>query len=922
MTQPLAPFTLKTGTRTINAISGRLSLRAPQRRSLEILGRVTDILDMTGELNPQEALELVRSEFPTVEDFERTFPSLCFALATGVGKTRLMGAFVTYLYAEKGIKHFFVVAPNLTVYDKLIADFTPNTPKYVFQGIAEFVTTPPDLITGDTYQQYRVQPPLGLYSPVEINIFNISKINSEVRGGNAPLIKRFREIIGTSYFDYLAGLKDLVLLMDESHHYRASAGVRAINELKPVLGLELTATPQVERGGKAILFKNVVYSYPLSSALKDGFVKEPTVITRENFNPENYKGDGQLERLKLEDAVRLHEDTKVELDLYARQNDTLPVKPFILVIAQHTEHAGMLLETIQSDNFFEGRYKNRVITVHSSLTGEEREDNVQRLMQVENPKEPTEIVIHVNMLKEGWDVTNLYTIVPLRAANSKTLIEQSIGRGLRLPFGRRTGVKPVDRLNIIAHDKFSEIIAEANKPESILRTGLVIGRDIHVEARTAITVTSGLDEAFAEPPTDEVLKDEAVPGVVETTPPSKATLPPQPRIFETGLERQMARRVRAAISEQYSHLPTSQALLQPEVQAGLREIAQRAAVVQRLEDAGEGAAEQEVQRPDPDRIVATVTSMFMERTIDIPLIRFTPIGRVTGKYECFDLDLDFALQPVSQDILIHYLRTHERERLRGVYAIWEARPENYLVNHLRLYDDVSYDTHAEVLYDLAGQVVAHARGYLANEDAVDNVLHYHGRRLAELVHTQMQANYCEESTAYEVKVVQGFSQLRANSYDAPEGCAPVDFQQTVSDPQRIRRMIFSGFGKCLYPLQKFDSNTELEFARLLERDEDTLKWFKPARTQLSIHYERGHYYEPDFVVETRTHKYLCEPKRRDQVDDETVQKKARAAATWCRHASEHAQANGAKPWAYLLIPHDAFNAATTLQTLADTYTVT
>jgi type III restriction enzyme len=82
---------------------------------------------------------------------------------------------------------------------------------------------------------------------------------------------------------------------------------------------------------------------------------------------------------------------------------------------------------------------------------------------VESVDEPTEIVIHVNMLKEGWDVTNLYTIVPLRAANARTLIEQSIGRGLRLPYGKRTGVAAVDRLNIVAHDKFQEIIDEANR---------------------------------------------------------------------------------------------------------------------------------------------------------------------------------------------------------------------------------------------------------------------------------------------------------------------------------------------------------------------------------------------------------------------------------------------------------------------------
>lgn len=109
---------------------------------------------------------------------------------------------------------------------------------------------------------------------MHINIFNISKINSEVRGGKVPRIKRLSEYIGQSYFEYLAGLEDLVLLMDESHRYRASAGVRAINELKPVLGLELTATPFVESSKGPVRFKNVVYDYPLAQAMADGFVKE------------------------------------------------------------------------------------------------------------------------------------------------------------------------------------------------------------------------------------------------------------------------------------------------------------------------------------------------------------------------------------------------------------------------------------------------------------------------------------------------------------------------------------------------------------------------------------------------------------------------------------------------------------------------
>src|SRR5437667_8322797 len=133
----------------VNAVANRLSLRAPQRDSLEILARVAELLALDRvvsgslQLDIDNALKTIQSEFKTVTDFERDFPSLCFALATGVGKTRLMGAFIAYLRIAHGINNFFVLAPNLTIYNKLIADFTPNMPKYVFKGISEFAVAPP-----------------------------------------------------------------------------------------------------------------------------------------------------------------------------------------------------------------------------------------------------------------------------------------------------------------------------------------------------------------------------------------------------------------------------------------------------------------------------------------------------------------------------------------------------------------------------------------------------------------------------------------------------------------------------------------------------------------------------------------------------------------------------------------------------------
>src|SRR5712691_976148 len=139
--------------RHVNLISGRLSLRPPQRRSLGILDRVAEIAPPRKGADLNAALAAIRSEFPTVTDFEREFPSLCFALATGVGKTRLMGAFITYLHLAYGLNNFFVLAPNLTIYNKLITDFTPNTPKYVFKGIAEFAVSPPVITTGENYER-------------------------------------------------------------------------------------------------------------------------------------------------------------------------------------------------------------------------------------------------------------------------------------------------------------------------------------------------------------------------------------------------------------------------------------------------------------------------------------------------------------------------------------------------------------------------------------------------------------------------------------------------------------------------------------------------------------------------------------------------------------------------------------------------
>ena len=889
----------------VNAIAGRLSLRAPQRRSLEILDRITEIIPPRKSANLQAAIETIKSEYPTVTDFEREFPSLCFALATGVGKTRLMGAFISYLHLAHRINHFFVLAPNLTIYNKLKTDFTPNTPKYVFKGIAEFATEPPLMITGENYEfgagvRRGVLP--GMDLGVHVNIFNISKINAEVRGGKSPRIKRLSEYIGESYFEYLAGLDDLVLLMDESHRYRASAGIRAINELKPVMGLELTATPFVETSRGSVAFKNVIYDYPLAKAMQDGFVKEPAVVTQKNFDPKQFTAD-QIERIKLEDGVRIHENTKVELETFARQTDQPIVKPFMLIIARDTTHAGQLMELIKSEKFFEGRYRAKIIQVDSSKTGAEEDEMIERLLKVESRDEPTEIVIHVNMLKEGWDVTNLYTIVPLRAANARILIEQSIGRGLRLPFGRRTGVSAVDRLSIVAHDRFQEIVDEANRPDSGIRLQQVI-LDPSTDFRGSRTVVAkpNLDDQIAG------VSAQPIPGA----PPAS----PEPPAFANDAERQVAQ-VTIDVIKRHENLAGSKMLLTPEVQKKIA--AEVAATVAPVQQDLPGVT----KPPDIAAVVAKTADLVVKQTIDIPRILVVPKGQVTTGFHPFKLDCSgIHYQPVERDLLIQHLRTHVQETLSFSGNVQqELRQEDYIVRGLVDFDDISYDEQADLLYDLAGQMVAHLRSYLAKEDA-RNVLIYHQKQLAAFIHVQMQAHQWEKAADYDVVVTKGFTGLKSSAFTVREDSAVWDFRQTVTEKSRIPQMVFAGFRRCLYNFQKFQSDPERKLAIILDRE--SLKWFRPANGQFQIFYkyENEHReYIPDFVAETENCIYMLEPKAKNEMENAEVLAKRDAAVKWCDLASRHTSKNNGKPWKYLLIPHDTIAENITLVGLASRYEV-
>ena len=434
-------------------LTKELSLRKPQELSLVKLDSI-----LSGVKLGKDKLEDIEARLVGNVKFDTEFPSFTFALATGVGKTRLMAGMIAYLYYTKELKDFFILTPGETIYTKTIDNFTQSSKKYVLDGLTDFPMF--NLITGEnyTYANFGNQ----LFDAVNIYVFNIQKIFNE-RTDVEFRFHRYQETLGSSFAELLQQ-KDLVILMDESHRYRGVKSIRAINHLKPELGLEFTATP---------ISDNVVYSYTLGDAINDskkalaslhngngakgGYIKIPYVIARSDDY--TYKGD--LELVKLEDGIRRHREKKALIEEYCKNNKLPFVLPITLLTTKNIQHAKDVKAIIESDSFFDGYYKDKTLLV----TSESEIDSIHQLLRLEEPVpvNKNEIVVHVDKLKEGWDVKNVYTIIPFRASISKTLIEQTIGRGLRLPFGVLTGVEELDSLDIISHDNFARVVAVAHE---------------------------------------------------------------------------------------------------------------------------------------------------------------------------------------------------------------------------------------------------------------------------------------------------------------------------------------------------------------------------------------------------------------------------------------------------------------------------
>ena len=928
-------------------LTNAMSLRTPQQKSLvlfadylesavgeKVLARMKR--ENRGGLSDVEVAtkDYARTipEIKQFQAFERTFPAYTFALATGVGKTRLMGAFVAYLHLVYGIQNFMLVAPGNTIYRKLVDDFSrPNNPKYVFRGIGEININTTRIVTKDNYEQNQATASL-FGNQIQINIFNVQQFaqkDIEQEKG----ITKFSETLGETYFDYLSSLNDLVVLLDESHHYHAEAAFGSLDRIDPLMGLEFTATPYIatattKKKTEPTLKKNIFYTYNLGDAIRDAYVKDPWVGTEADVDFSQWNEDSiDTDARKLQLAAYFHERAKVALKEYALESNKQEVKPVMLVVAKDTTHAGALRALIDSDDFRGGACKGKVIEVHTKTKGEEADETIEKLISLEHPDNIVEIVIHVNMLKEGWDVANIYTIAPIRSSASEILTEQTIGRGLRLPYGERTGNKNVDRVMIVAHDNYAKVVEGARKSTLIQPTNI---ETVSTEDTKVIKEVVEVQSAF-------------IAGIQEQI----KNKPEMMKHFEA----EATKRVSSLITEDTPEdvkLATITAKKNELIENFSKQEATRLSFVdyhqhrkdekREMEPLGEGTLWGSLSDPVKKELeeVRRASEQLMEkRNIPIPRLMLTPhYGELIIKD--FNLDIKrLSRYATEASILEERLQGSEEKDLFGniqqgaketeltrVSSLGEGRkqsPQNTIIAALTDCPLVDYDSdQKELLLKLSKQAVAHYKTFVSDERTVKMMVENNFRQIAEEIYAQILEHKKYVSDGYlESGIREPKATLEGYRLQEIAGEQRVTLESQVDRFSRDK--IYTGFKKACHLAYRFDSSDESRFAYLIDKDENVQDWLRPAPNQFEGLFWRDqagdsqHRYEPDFVIEFENEIIMVEVKPSKEINDPDVQEKKKTAEKYCELVTQNIGDYGiVKPWRYVIIPTEKITLSATV----------
>lgn len=358
--------------------------------------------------------------------------------ATGVGKTYILAAAIEYLAAQ-GTRNFAVITPGRTILEKTVANFSRGHAKSLLGGME----VDPVVVTADNFASASMRRAMDDPSRVKLFIFSVQAlIRPTTETGRRT--HKFQEGLGRAFYEHLDAQDDLVIFADEHHCYYGPGFSGAVRDLTPYALVGLTATPH-----KKTPEEQIIYRYPLAAAIADRLVKIPVLVGR--------KDDRTDPETKLLDGIRLLEAKREAIARYVRETGEKPVNPVMLVIAQNIEEAERHAELLRSPAFAGGRFAEHILVVHSKKPDED----LARLQSVEDDDSPVRVIVSVGMLKEGWDVKNVYVIASMRSSISEILTEQTLGRGLRLPFGRYTDWELLDSLEVLAHERYEDLLKKA-----------------------------------------------------------------------------------------------------------------------------------------------------------------------------------------------------------------------------------------------------------------------------------------------------------------------------------------------------------------------------------------------------------------------------------------------------------------------------
>ena len=306
--------------------------------------------------------------------------------------------------------------------------------------------------------------------------------------------------------------------------------------------------------------------------------------------------------------------------------------------------------------------------------------------------------------------------------------------------------------------------------------------------------------------------------------------------------------------------------------------------------------------------------------IPIPQIRITDAGVEEYIFSDFELDLSvFDHEPLTNEMLIQNLADQsEQQRIHAGSIDFEGyQPKLVIVEELLKKPEIDYNKCKELLFKLITQVVDHYE-HTYGTNGMQNIIMMYKKDIAEKIYKQMLQNFRCGNSLIQEEVI-GTRDVNIKPKGSYNTTTPLYGSEFTGS---IKSVLFTGIKKGVFSEVKLDSEEgELTFTRVIERDEDVVNWLRPSPMEFNITYNGGKRYEPDFVVETADCVYLVEVKAEKDLNTPDVIAKKERGVLYCKAVTRWANANGYKPWSYLLIPAKQIYPNTTFAMLVKKFIV-